>query len=157
MQPTTLPLRDIHIPEPISWWPPAIGWWVLAVLIPLSLYLLYRLYKRLTRKTALKAAKKQFKQLQENQELSPQDKLIQLASLLRRIAVSLYPRAEVASLTGEQWMNFLDASLQHPEFKQGIGLLLVDAPYRRSPNLAELDALFSLCETWINLQKEPKT
>ncbi len=157
MQSTTLPLRDIHIPEPISWWPPAPGWWVLAILIPLSFYLLYRLYKRLTRKTALKTAKKQFKQLQKADNLSPQEKLTQLTILLRRLAISLYPRAEVASLTGEQWLDFLDSSLPSPKFKQDIGLILTEAPYYHSPHLAELDTLFSLCETWINLQKEPKT
>jgi len=157
MQPTELSLRDIHIPEPISWWPPAMGWWVLAILIPLSLYFLYRLYKRITRKTALKTAKKQFKQLKNTDNLSPQAKLIQLASLLRRLAISLYPRTQVASLTGEQWLNFLDSSLPSPRFTEGFGQLLTEATYHRSPNLAELDTLFSLCETWINLQKEPKT
>ena len=28
-----LPLRDIHLPEAVSWWPPAYGWWLLVVLL----------------------------------------------------------------------------------------------------------------------------
>ena len=22
-------LRDVHMPDPISWWPPAFGWWMI--------------------------------------------------------------------------------------------------------------------------------
>jgi len=57
MQPS-LDLRDIHLPEAINAWPPAIGWWLLLVLIPLLVYAGWFLFKRLTRRTALKGAKR---------------------------------------------------------------------------------------------------
>ncbi len=35
-------LRDIHLPDPISWWPPAPGWWVLAVVVLALLFFMTR-------------------------------------------------------------------------------------------------------------------
>lgn len=157
MPQTQLPLRDIHIPEAIGLWPPAIGWWVLAVLIPLAIYLSYKLYKYITRKTALKSVKKQIKALKINQDLGEQQKLIELSSLMRRTAVSIFPREDVASLTGEKWLNFLDKKLANTSFNTETGQLLVDAAYRKAPNLNELMVLFDLCEDWLNQQKEPKS
>jgi len=40
-------LRDIHLPEAVSWWPLAPGWWLLMVLTCLLLVgLLICLYRR---------------------------------------------------------------------------------------------------------------
>lgn len=157
MQATELPLRDIHIPGAISWWPPAIGWWVLAVLVPLILYLSYKLYRHLTRKTALKSAKKYLLALKQNEQLSKHEKLVALSSLMRRAAVSLYPRTDVASLTGENWLDFLDNSTQNRGFNSDTGWLLTDALYSQNADTQYLAPLFNLCETWLNAQKEPKT
>ncbi|RLA25374.1 MAG: DUF4381 domain-containing protein [Gammaproteobacteria bacterium] len=156
MQATELPLRDIHIPEAISWWPPAIGWWVLAVLIPLVLYLSYKLYKHLTRKTALKSAKKYFQILRHDEQMPKREKLVALSSLMRRTAMSLYPRTDVASLTGEDWLNFLDNSIPNRGFNSDTGWLLTDALYSQKADTQYLAPLFNLCETWLNVQKEPK-
>ncbi len=152
-----LPLRDVQIPAAISWWPPAIGWWILAILIPLSLYLLFRLYRRLTRKTALKAAKKYFKVLQQDTDLNEQEKLQALSTLMRRTAISLYPRNDVAGLVGSEWLSFLDNSMPTAQFSSKTGQLLTDALYRSPTKLESLTPLFALCATWLAQQKEPKT
>ena len=157
MQAPELPLRDIHLPPAISWWPPAIGWWILAVLIPLCLYLGYRWYKYITRKTALKFAKKHLIALRKNEQLPKREKLVALSSLMRRAAVSLYPRADVASLTGEDWLNFLDESIPNRGFNSDTGWLLTDALYSQNIDTQYLAPLINLCENWLNAQKEPKT
>ena len=36
MQPEPLPLRDIHLPTPVSWWPLADGWWLCVALLVLA-------------------------------------------------------------------------------------------------------------------------
>ena len=33
MNPDSLPLRDIHLPAPLGWWPLAPGWWIVGALV----------------------------------------------------------------------------------------------------------------------------
>jgi len=148
-----LPLKDIHLPEAIGWWPPAIGWWLLVVLIALLIVFLYWFYKRLTRKSAIRAAKKNLAIIKENPALDNNQKLRELSILVRRVAISLSPRSEAASLTGQQWLAFLDKSLTGAPFSEGCGQLLADAPYRNTqPTEQEISQLISLCEDWLKAQ-----
>lgn len=153
MQPTQLPLKDIHLPEAIGWWPPAIGWWLLAVLIPVLVFFSYWLYKRLTRTSAIKTARKNLLAIQQHSSLDNSQKLRELSILMRRVAISVNPRAEVASLTGRSWLAFLDKSLTGASFSEGFGQLLTEAPYRNtSPSDQEISGLIGLCEDWLKAQ-----
>jgi cbb3-type cytochrome oxidase subunit 3 len=156
MQPAQLPLRDIHLPEAIGWWPPAIGLWLLAVLIPLLIAFLYWLYKRLTRRTAIKTAKNNLAAIKQNPALNNNQKLRELSMLIRRVTISVNPRTEAASLTGRQWLAFLDNSVTGAPFSEGCGQLLAEAPYRNTtPSELEISQLISLCEDWLKAQTLP--
>ncbi|MDD5412201.1 MAG: DUF4381 domain-containing protein [Methylobacter sp.] len=153
MQPTQLPLKDIHLPEAIGWWPPAIGWWILAVLIPLLIVFFIWFYKSLTRKTAIKTAKKILAEIKRDTTRDNDQKLRDLSVLIRRVAISVSPRAETAGLIGREWLAFLDGSVKGSPFSEGIGQLLADAPYRKTPiTEPEILQLISLCEDWLKSQ-----
>ncbi len=70
----------------------------------------------------------------------------ELATLLRRAAMNRHPRAQVAGLTGRDWLEFLDDD-RH-QFTKGVGACLATAPYARA-QAVDFDALFALCETWV--------
>lgn len=155
--PVDLPLRDIHLPEAIGWWPPALGWWLLAILLPLLLAGLWWLYKRLTRKTALKTARKLLRALQNDSTLGDIEKIAEASALLRRVAISIDSRNEVAGLTGRDWLAYLDASVDGAPFSTGPGSVLLDAHYRpalRSDWAAR--EFFALCEDWLKAQRKRK-
>ena len=153
MPTTQLPLKDIHLPETVGWWPPAIGWWLIAILIPLIIVFLYWLYKRLSRKSAIKTAIKSLAVIKQYSRLENDKKLRELSILIRRVAISVSPRAETASLTGQEWLAFLDKSLAGAPFSSGCGQLLINANYRKNPpEEHQMNQLINLCEDWLNSQ-----
>ena len=152
--PRQLPLRDIHLPQPVSWWPPAIGWWIvlglslLAVAIGLWLYLRRR-RRRISAgylaRVELAEVRKRYLQHEDMRLLARE-----ISILLRRLSISAYPREESASLTGEHWLQHLDRPLPEKPFTSGVGRILIEAPYRRNVRMDEIDPLFKLCEEWID-------
>ena len=157
MTPNQLPLKDIHLPESVGWWPPAIGWWILAFLIPLLIVLGIWLFKRITRKTALKTAKAILNSIKQDENLDDYQKVCQMSVLIRRTAISCFPRSETASLTGKEWLLFLDTPLQDQRFSDGIGKLLIDAPYQQQiRDNSKINDLFGLCEDWLQALTKQK-
>ena len=148
MNPRQLPLRDIHLPDPIGWWPPAIGWWLLGLFIIILIVFLVWLFKRLTRKTAVKSAKKLLLTIKQDKNIDNDQKLQQISMLLRRTAISIYPRQQVAGLTGMAWLKFLDNDREGQPFSQGAGRVLHDGPYKKHQDF-DIDALFTVSEQWL--------
>ena len=149
-----LPLRDIHLPEPISWWPPAPGWWLLAILLPVLAGLGFYLYRRARRRIALKTARKLLQAIRIDQNQDALQTLTALSIWLRRVAISTAPRSDVASLSGQEWLAFLDKPFKDAPFSLGVGRCLATAQYRPiAPEEINLAELFNLCERWLNRQK----
>ncbi len=154
INPAELPLRDIHLPAPISEWSLAVGWWITLALIPMLLWISFLVYRHLTGKTALKTAKKLLAQLKQDSSKTVAEKLIEISALIRRVAISVAPREYCAGLTGQAWLEYLDKPLKNKDFSQGIGRCLTDVNYQRTPSLSvDIHELFKLTERWLKAQK----
>ena len=156
MDPNQLPLRDIHLPEAIGWWPLAPGWWILLVVFITGIIGLVFLWRKLTGKTVKKIARLELASLRNNMKLTTLEKVQALSVLLRRVCISSFPRNQAASLTGAAWLKFLDSHSKGQNFTQGAGKILVEAPYTRNINV-DIECIFELCHDWIdNLPKKEK-
>jgi hypothetical protein len=81
---------------------------------------------------------------------APDELLAQLSLLLRRTALAVFPREEVAPLAGTAWLSFLDRTSGGRQFSEGDGRLLATGPYRQAPpSDAELHSLAVLTRQWI--------
>lgn len=156
MNPDLSQLRDIHLPAPISWWPPAPGWWLLAVLVVAIVIGLMIMAHRRQRDNWRRSALLELTQLRQqydSQPSAPQTIVSGLSVLLRRVAISCFPRGEVAMLSGDKWLAFLDRSMgEGAPFQSGKGRLLAVAPYMPGASIpadAMLE-LFALSEDWIS-------
>jgi hypothetical protein len=152
-----LPLRDIHLPEPIGWWPPALGWWLVAalVLVAAALYGVHY-YRARHKRAALRAMTRVRAALEQGAE--PVACLQFMSTTLRRFAMTAVARGsvepDVAGLIGERWLKYLDGRWNRTDFTAGLGKRLVVAPYAR-PNSIERGTaleLTALCTAWLAAQ-----
>jgi hypothetical protein len=160
-------LADIHVPDAVSFWPPAPGWWVLAaIVLGLLAYAAFLQFRRWQQGQRLKAALHELQRLQQQWQLTPDaeraNKLAQVLhtcnSVLKRVALVHYPAAQVASLNGQAWLNFLDHSGNTQQFSSGAAQLLADGAYRRNANADAntVNNLLQLCQQWIATQYKRK-
>lgn len=133
MDETQMPLRDLHLPETIGWWPLAPGWWFILFLAASAIgYLIWRAYKRRQyngpRRFALRELARYEAEYLEHRDPVTLGK--QLSELLRRGMLAYVPRDEVAGLTGEAWLEWLDHGMPLPYFHTEGGKSLLQLPYR---------------------------
>ena len=145
-------LKDIHLPPPVSFWPPAPGWWILSVLLISSLFIggvwFYRQHKKRRPKTEALRILKDLQILYQNS----QDEVVSLrnlSNLIRRTALTFYDIDAVASLHGSSWLEFLDKTGKTKEFSQGAGKVLGNEVFQQKVN-PDMNALFPLVKKWIS-------
>ncbi len=133
MEEIALPLRDLHLPDPVGWWPLAPGWWALLLLLAAALvYGLIRYYRAWQRSAPRRFALRELARY-EAEYLDSGDPVRlgkQLSALLRRSMLAYADRDAVAGLTGETWLEWLDEGMPLPYFHTGGGKSLLQLPYR---------------------------
>lgn len=125
-------LHDIVAPTSVPWLPPAPGWCVLGLTV--LLFMLWGgvgLYRRWRRNAYRRQALAELAHLEralvagtDAHQLLPR-----LSELLKRTALAAYGRGEVASLSGQPWLDFLDGRLGRPLFAGENGRLLLLGSY----------------------------
>ena len=149
-------LRDVALPTPVSGWPPAPGWWALAGLLLLALWLVFRFFRnrrsrRLYRREALEA----LHQARAKWDVDRDGLAYAIASdqLIRRVAIHLLGRDAVARLTGKAFSELAN-SLSSKALSSSTATLLTETRYRADPDF-DVDPVHREVEDWIGALMEP--
>ena len=150
-------LRDVHLPDPVSLWPPAPGWWIVfgLVVTVMIVFICVRAHRRRTKwrrmaMAELGAVKQHYDIHQDDQWL-----IQRLSEIVRRYAMATFPRTQVAGLVGTSWLGFLDRTGRTNQFTKGVGHLLSTGPYRQQASVPAADLLI-LVKQWIQHVSPPK-
>jgi hypothetical protein len=146
-------LHDLVMPVPVSWWPPAPGWFIVsAVLVMVLGWWLIRAIQQWQSNSYRREALVLLGKIDGSGA--------ELPILIKRVALSAYPRERVASLTGEQWLAFLDQTGHTDAFTTGAGRWLARVAYEpqltASLSTSELNGLRTAVRDWI-LRHQPET
>jgi hypothetical protein len=141
-------LNDIHLPEIVSWWPLAAGWWILmALTIVVLWWAIAGLLRQRHRNTYRRLALAELAELAAT-EASEQD----IVLLLRRTALSS-PLSQVAmDKSVDDFLSSLNGTLKESCFEQSLCLRLNERAYQASPApLSESDRskLLTASTRWI--------
>lgn len=137
-------LEPIIVPDPISFWPPQPGWYVVAIIL-LGLAIVgvkkWLAFKR----------KNEYRNwaLQELQKIDVKEadngQLDLINKLLKATALQGYPRTKVAELYGAKWLQFLQETYPKARFTEAPGIFLEEASYRRKGSINIKD------EDWVEI------
>jgi hypothetical protein len=125
-------LHEISLPVPPGWMPQTVGWYMLLLLVALIttcwLHAWFRRFlKNRYRGIALAELAAIERELKVSMKRSPV--LLKLPELMKRTALSAFQRIDVAELSGERWLAFLDDTLGGKDFTKGPGRLLGELAY----------------------------
>jgi uncharacterized protein DUF4381 len=132
-------LRDIFIPEPPPLWPPAPGVWVALGMIFVVLLLVGWYVYSVRKRNAYRQAGLALLQ----NAATAHDVVV----VVKRVALAVFPREQVASLYGEDWIAFLDESCPGSHFTAMLGTDQGAVPDGK---------LIAHADTWIRHHRVPE-
>ena len=155
-QEALLNLQELPLPEPVSYLPQTVGWYVLAGLAIFAFLLLVRfLHRRRQANRYRREALVQLKEIERGLENERREAaLAAIPVLVKRTVLAFAPREAVATSSGSDWLSYLDSTLDGSSFSEGPGRLLPELSYCAQARLEkisdhEISELLALLHLWI--------
>ena len=120
------------MPAAPSFWPPASGFWILVALVLMLLITAAWFTAQTRRRNAYRRAGLTL--------LQSATTLYEINVVLKRVALAVFPREQVAALHGEDWHRFLQSTCSNAQFSN---LKQVDA------STPATDSMRAEARTWI--------
>ncbi len=143
-------LKDIHLPVEPSFWPPAPGWWLVALGLVLGLVLIGLIFYRHrfgSKGYTKRLLKKTYKTTPDARTLA-----LKISLLFKRVALIKYPREEVAALSDTAWAQFI-YQVGKGRISEEMAHIIAHAAYL--PPMKSVDfsteQLYNAANKWINV------
>jgi hypothetical protein len=147
-------LRDIHLPDPISIWPLAVGWWILLTIIMLlTTTIVWGIKRHLANKKRQLMIDYELDKVFADYKLQGdfQAYLQALSELLKRAAISLRKDKHVAAYSGKEWQQYI---IQYTSPNQkDLCHYFGDNLYQRKGS-GDVPALQKFAKDWINTKEK---
>ncbi len=155
IDPATLPLRDIHLPDGVGWWPPAPGWWLLLLIALAAAALVWWWQRRYQARRANRAALRLLDRASAQAQAEPLAAVQTVSVALRRFVMTTQPDTRAPAVTDTAWLALLDSRWDKQAFSHGDGQLLARAPYLPADRVAPGTALalVALAREWLRAQQ----
>ena len=148
--------HEHHHPDYVKVWGILLA--LLVVIVAAGIYLL--LAKRRRNRYRLAALEELQLLWSDYQNNADTEKYVaKLAQLMRRTAITAYPKSNAATLFGEEWLQFLDQTAAGENFCRGAGKQLASLPYENLSNKStlELSPLHTCVATWVQTHRRSKS
>ena len=127
-------LRDLHLPADPIWWPPAPGWWLLAILLLVAIVYGYRsLVRTIARRRPIRQARLLYEKLYSDYQkglLDGPTYLHQANELLKRLFIYGLHEDRARKANDASWLEFLDQQSGSRAFTEGPGAQLGNQRFR---------------------------
>lgn len=141
-------IHDIYIPDGVSMFPLAYGWWVILSSL-IAIFFLAKLILWSIRTSKKKYALNTLKNIDTS---SPVDAALKMSELLRRICNVKYKKA--SALYGKEWIDFLNEKSSH-KISGDTANLLIYAPFMdiedKTYQTETAVELKNFCKNWIGV------
>lgn len=150
-------LQEIPLPPPVPYTPQTVGWLFLGLFLLAAIcYAAWRWRRWRIANRYRRAAMARLREVEAllADSAKRSEALAAIPPLVKQTALSFLPRQEIAGLSNNDWLVFLDRTYPPGGFAQGPGRLLPRLAYGAPADLAlipisEVTDLLSLVRRWI--------